>query len=75
MSTTEATHTATADTDVTSKEAWAKRGVHRVTLPSGAVVHIRIPDLGLLLAADAVPEALRDIAMRAVVEAIQGLGE
>lgn len=29
----------------TSKSAWKKAGVHTVTLPSGAVVNIRIPNL------------------------------
>lgn len=29
----------------TSKSAWKKAGVHTVTLPSGAVVDIRIPNL------------------------------
>lgn len=34
-----------SQTSTTSKSAWKKAGVHTVTLPSGAVVNIRIPNL------------------------------
>lgn len=34
-----------SQTSTTSKSAWKKAGVHTVTLPSGAVVDIRIPNL------------------------------
>jgi hypothetical protein len=51
---------------VTTFEGWSKLGVHRVTLPSGAVVKIRIPDLSMLLANDAVPEELRTAAIEEI---------
>jgi hypothetical protein len=42
-----------------SKSAWAKKGVHEgVTLNSGAVVTIKIPNLPALLKKDAVPNDL-----------------
>lgn len=53
----------------TSKAAWAQRSVHTVTCPSGAVVRIRIPDLSMLLAQDAVPDRLRAVALQKVSEA------
>ncbi len=34
-----------SQTAATSKSAWKKAGVHTVTLPTGAVVKIRIPNL------------------------------
>jgi hypothetical protein len=54
---------------VTSKDAWEALGIHTITLPSGAVVDIRIPDLSLLLAGDAVPEQLRGAALQEIVTA------
>ncbi|MEK6252798.1 MAG: hypothetical protein AABM43_12885 [Actinomycetota bacterium] len=48
---------------MTGKDAWEALGVHTVTLPSGAVVKIRIPDLSLLIAGDALPEQLRGAAL------------
>jgi len=62
MSTIEATQSPANST--TSKEAWVKRGIHRVTLPSGAVVKIKFPDLSRMLRNDALPENLRAIALR-----------
>lgn len=44
---------------VTSKDAWAKRGVHEgVTLPSGAVVDIKLPNLPLLIKSGTLPNPL-----------------
>jgi hypothetical protein len=61
-----------------SKDAWAGLGVHRLTLPSGAVVRARIPDLSMLLANDMVPQELRAAALTKVMDEIRGdtnLGE
>ena len=42
-----------------TKSAWSKKGVHEgVTLNSGAVVTIKVPNLPALLKADAVPNDL-----------------
>lgn len=56
--------------EVTSKEAWGQLGTHTVTLPSGAVVKIRLPDLTLLLAGDAVPDHLRTVALDEIANAL-----
>jgi hypothetical protein len=48
---------------ITTKEQWAHLAVHDVTLHSGAVVRCRIPDLPMLMHADAVPERLRGAAI------------
>lgn len=53
-----------ATNGLTTKEAWAARGVHEVTLYSGARVKIRIPDLARLLKHDLLPEGLRGVALR-----------
>lgn len=53
----------TDSTGITSKKDWTALRVHTLTLPSGAVVRAMIPDLSLLIAADAVPDSLRGIAM------------
>lgn len=47
-----------------SKDQWAKRGIHIVTLPSGMVVKIRLPDLTRLLKNDLLPERLRAVALK-----------
>lgn len=49
---------------------WNELGVHEITLPSGAVVKVRIPDLSLLIAGDAVPESLRGIALEQLMGAV-----
>jgi hypothetical protein len=54
---------------VSTKEQWAARAVHEITLYSGAVVKIRIPDLPTLMlaeGADALPERLRGAALEAL---------
>lgn len=54
----------------TSAAAWQRLGVHMITLPSGAVVKIRLPDLAILLAGEAVPQELRDVAFEEIRTAI-----
>lgn len=55
------------DTEVKrdSKSAWFKQGDHTVTLPSGARVGIRIPDLATLIEAGTIPQTLLDAAIGA----------
>jgi hypothetical protein len=55
----------------TGLAAWRKLGVHTVHLPSGAVVKIRIPDLSVLVAGEAVPEDLRAVALASVRQAMK----
>lgn len=50
---------------------WKKLGIHTITLPSGFVCKIRIPDLTLLLAAQAVPEDLRAVAYEEITTALR----
>lgn len=55
---------ARAPAKVTSKDAWSKRGVHEnVVLPSGAVVSIKLPNLGQLVKAGTIPNALLEQAL------------
>jgi hypothetical protein len=51
-----------------SKTAWARKAVHLVTCPSGMEVKIRIPNLGLLLEGDALPQTLRNAALQELVD-------
>lgn len=60
---------APTDGAVIAKDAWAERTIHAITCPTGAVVRIRIPDLALLLSADALPEALRVVALEQLLKA------
>lgn len=53
-----------------SKEAWGKKAVHVVTCPSGMEVKIRIPNLGLLLEGDALPQTLRNAALTELVDPV-----
>lgn len=55
-----------------SKQAWAQLAVHTITCPTGAVVRIRIPDLAMLLAGDAVPDHLRATALELIMAEIRG---
>ena len=73
MASSPSTHTP-ADRVVTLDQ-WVERGIHQVTLPSGAVVKIRLPDLSLLLAGQRVPERLRVLALEQVMGAIEGKPE
>lgn len=47
----------------TSKANWKKAKRHPITLPSGAVVEIEIPDLPNLVKAGSIPNELVDIAI------------
>lgn len=55
---------------ITSKEQWTALAVHTLHLPSGAIVKAMIPDLSLLMAADAVPDELQGIAMEELMGSI-----
>lgn len=48
---------------VTDKSAWGKRAVHEVTLPSGAIVEIKLPNLGQLIKSGNIPNSLLDSAL------------
>lgn len=52
-------------TSVTSKAAWKKSAVHQVTLESGTVVKIKLPDLPRLIESGAIPQSLMDVAVAA----------
>lgn len=54
-----------------TKEAWGKRSVHVVTCPSGMEVKIRIPNVGLLLEGDALPQRLRQVALQEMLDPIE----
>jgi hypothetical protein len=56
---------------VVSKTSWAGLAVHTITLPSGARVKARFPNIELLLAGDAVPDELRETAMSKVLEKLR----
>jgi hypothetical protein len=49
--------------EVTSKAGWKKAAVHTVTLESGMVVKIKLPDLPKLIEAGAIPQSLIDVAI------------
>lgn len=53
-----------------TKEQWGKKAVHIVACPSGMEVKIRIPNLGLLLEGDALPQTLRNAALTELVDPI-----
>ncbi len=48
---------------VVSKAGWVRLTVHTITLPSGAVVKVRFPNLALLIKQDLIPEHLRQVAL------------
>lgn len=52
-------------------DAWLSLGVHRVTLPTGAVVRLRLPDLSTLVARRMVPDELRSIAQQAFLRDVK----
>src|SRR3954470_23312424 len=60
--------TSSSSPSTRSKTAWAKKAVHLVTCPSGMEVKIRIPNLGLLLEGDALPQTLRNAALQELVD-------
>src|SRR3954469_16107230 len=51
-----------------SKADWGRKAVHLITLVSGMEVKIRIPNLGLLLEGDALPQTLRNAALQELVD-------
>jgi len=53
-----------------AKQGWARRAVHHITLPSGMEVDVRIPDMGALVAADAVPDHLRGAVLKRLADDI-----
>jgi hypothetical protein len=53
-----------------AKQSWAQRAVHHITLHSGMEVDIRIPDMGALIAADAVPDHLRGAVLQRLADDI-----
>lgn len=50
----------------TTVAAWKKAAVHEITLPSGMVVKIKIPDLPALIKTGQIPNNLIDAALTAV---------
>lgn len=44
--------------------AWKKAAVHPVVLPSGATVHIKVPDLARLIETGEIPQNLLDVALQ-----------
>lgn len=45
-----------------SKEQWKSKAVHPITLPSGAEVDIRLPDLAQMIKGGQIPNELLDVA-------------
>lgn len=60
MSTTE-----DAAPKVASAAAWKKQAIHAITLNSGAVVEIKVPDLPALIEAGEIPQNLLEVAVGA----------
>lgn len=54
-----------------SASAWMKQAFHLVTLPSGAVVKIRIPDIAALIKTGEIPQAL----LGEAIAAAKGMGQ
>lgn len=65
--------TETTEGKTATTAEWKAAGVHTITVPTGATVRIRIPDLSLLIAEDALPEDLRGSAMEELLGAVMGL--
>jgi hypothetical protein len=53
----------TSRTPVT-KEEWGRAAVHTITLPSGAVVKIKLPDLAALIKGGQIPNPLLEVAQK-----------
>lgn len=58
-----------------SAAAWKRAATHTVTLHSGAVVEIKIPDLPKLIEAGAIPSSLVDAALAVAGAVSQGTPE
>lgn len=56
--------TAEAQPKTSSKTAWKQASAHSVTLPSGTVVKIKVPNLPALVKAGAVPNELIEVAVQ-----------
>lgn len=52
----------------TSKTAWKKANVHTITLPSGTVVKIKLPNLPEMIKGGSFPNALIPIAVKRIQE-------
>ena len=50
-------------TTKTTKTSWKKAAVHEITLPSGTVISIKLPNLALMLKTGNVPNSLIDAAV------------
>lgn len=48
----------------TSKTQWKGKSVHTITLPSGASVDIKLPDLAAMIKGGQIPNALLDVAQK-----------
>lgn len=57
--------TETAPKNTTTAQ-WKKKAEHTITLPSGAIVTLRIPNLPLMLKAGSIPNELLAVAKQAV---------
>lgn len=53
-----------ADRAPVTKEEWARAAIHTITLPSGAVVKIKLPDLAALIKGGQIPNPLLEIAQK-----------
>lgn len=59
-------NTAAPERRAASKANWKKAAVHTVTLESGTVVDLRLPDLPKLIESGAIPQSLIDVAVATV---------
>jgi len=50
-------------TQKTTKTSWKKAAVHEITLPSGTVVSIKLPNLSLMMKTGNIPNGLIDAAV------------
>lgn len=73
MTTVESSRPQAAENGIVTPAEWAELAVHTVTLPSRARVKVRIPDLSLLIANDAVPENLRGAALEELMGTMAAL--
>lgn len=67
-----ATKQAARQRAATSVADWKRRAIHAITLPSGAEVKVRIPDLVLLTKGNAVPQNLRAAALVEMTKQLTG---
>lgn len=67
--------TSTADVETNGTAGWKRRSLHLITLPSGMQVTIRLPDVGMLIRRDLVPDRLRNVAMKVAIEGTASLSQ